>query len=101
MKSLAIGFVGAGFNTNFHIQSLVEVRNCHVAGVTSRTIDSAEKSAVYANELKLGPAVAFEDLEAMAADPSIEAIWINSPNDSRIAVMEAIAAGNAKRATPL
>jgi predicted dehydrogenase len=72
-----------------------------VAGVTSRTIDSAEKSAVYANELKLGPAVAFEDLEAMAADPSIEAIWINSPNDSRIAVMEAIAAGNAKRATPL
>ena len=101
MKSLAIGFVGAGFNTNFHIQSLVEVRNCHVAGVTSRTIDSAEKSAVYANELKLGPAVAFEDLETMAADPSIEAIWINSPNDSRIAVMEAIAAGNAKRDTPL
>lgn len=101
MKSLAIGFVGAGFNTNFHIQSLVEVRNCHVAGVTSRTIDSAEKSAVYANGLKLGPAVAFEDLEVMAADPSIEAIWINSPNDSRIAVMEAIAAGNAKRDTPL
>ncbi|MDP6963682.1 MAG: Gfo/Idh/MocA family oxidoreductase, partial [Planctomycetota bacterium] len=101
MKSLAIGFVGAGFNTNFHIQSLVEVRNCHVAGVTSRTLASAEKSAALANELDLGPAVAFEDLKTMAADPSVEAIWVNSPNDSRIEVMEAIAAGNAMRQTPL
>ena len=101
MKSLAIGFVGAGFNTNFHIQSLVEVRNCHVAGVTSRTLESAKKSAELANSLDLGPAQAFESLEDMAADPSIDAVWINSPNDSRIAVMEAIAAGNARRSTPL
>ena len=101
MKSLAIGFVGAGFNTNFHIQSLVEVRNCHVAGVTSRTLESAKKSAKLANSLDLGPAQAFESLEDMAADPSIDAVWINSPNDSRIAVMGAIAAGNARRSTPL
>ena len=36
-----------------------------------------------------------------AADPSIDAIWVNSPNDSRVVVFEAIARGNAKRKTKL
>lgn len=101
MRSLSIGFVGAGFNTNFHIQSLVEVRDCTVGGVASRTKASAENSAELARSLGLGETQAFDTIEQMAADPSVDAIWVNSPNDSRIAVMEAIAAGNAKRATPL
>lgn len=101
MRSLSIGFVGAGFNTNFHIQSLVEVRDCTVGGVASRTKASAENSAELARSLGLGETKAFDTIEEMAADPSIEAIWINSPNDSRTAVMEAIAAGNARRETPL
>ena len=29
-KSLGIGFVGGGFITKFHIQSLIGVRNCEV-----------------------------------------------------------------------
>ncbi|MDA0667960.1 MAG: Gfo/Idh/MocA family oxidoreductase [Planctomycetota bacterium] len=101
MKRLSIGFVGAGFITNFHIQSLVEVRDCVVGGVTSRTRESADKSAALARELGLGEARGFDTVEEMAADPGIDAIWINSPNDSRIAVMEAIAAGNARREVPL
>ncbi|MHC4823809.1 MAG: Gfo/Idh/MocA family protein [Planctomycetota bacterium] len=101
MKRLSIGFVGAGFNTNFHIQSLLEVRDCVVGGVVSRTRASAEKSAALARELGLGETRAFDTLEEMASDPEIDAIWINSPNDSRIAVMEAIAAGNARREVPL
>lgn len=101
MKRLSIGFVGAGFNTNFHIQSLLEVRDCVVGGVASRTRESADKSAALARELGLGEARGFDTIEEMAADPSIDAIWVNSPNDSRIAVMEAIAAGNARREVPL
>ena len=101
MKSLSIGFVGAGFNTNFHIQSLVEVRDCHVGGVASRTLASAEKSVELVQELGLGDARAFATIEDMAADASIDAIWINSPNDSRIAVMQAIVDGNARRESPL
>jgi hypothetical protein len=34
-RALYIGFVGGGFNTSFHIHSLLYVRNCYVAGVTS------------------------------------------------------------------
>ncbi|MFK5956990.1 MAG: Gfo/Idh/MocA family oxidoreductase [Planctomycetota bacterium] len=101
MKRLSIGFVGAGFNTNFHIQSLIEVRDCVVGGVASRTRASADKSAALARELGLGDARGFDTVEQMAADPGIDAIWVNSPNDSRISVMQAIAAGNAKRGVPL
>ena len=101
MTPLSIGFVGAGFNTNFHLQALTEVRDCVVGGVASRTLASAERSAALARDLGLGDARAFETVEAMAADPAITAIWVNSPNDSRVAVFEAIAAGNAKRAEPL
>lgn len=101
MDPLRIGFVGAGFNTNFHLQALTEVRDCVVTGVASRTLASAERSAALARELGLGEARAFETVEAMAADPSVDAIWINSPNDSRVAVMEAIAKGQAARSTPL
>ena len=35
-KSLGIGFVGGGFITKFHIQSMIGVRDCQVLGVTSR-----------------------------------------------------------------
>ena len=40
--SLGIGFVGAGFMNRFHVQSLVGVRDCHVAGVFSPTRANAE-----------------------------------------------------------
>ena len=61
MSSLRIGFVGAGFNTNFHLESLTEVRDCHVTGVASRTLASAERSAALARELDLGPAKGFRN----------------------------------------
>ena len=99
--SLRIGFIGAGFNTGFHIQSLVEVRDCEVAGVASRTLASAESAAALARELDLGEAKAFASVEELAANPGIDALWINAPNDSRVVVMEAIAEGNARRAKPL
>ncbi len=101
MEPLRIGFVGAGFNTNFHLQALTEVRDCLVTGVASRTLASAQASAALARELGLGEAKAYATIEEMAAAESVDAIWVNSPNDSRVAVMEAIAAGQAKRATSL
>ena len=43
-KNLGIGFVGGGFITRFHIQSLIGVRNCNVLGVMSKTRQSFNKS---------------------------------------------------------
>jgi len=53
-QPLRIGFVGGGFISRFHIQSLVEVRDCEVTGVSSRTMASAEETAALARELGVG-----------------------------------------------
>ena len=55
-RSLGIGFVGAGFMNRFHVQSLVGVRDCHVAGVFSPTRANAEALASQAKGLRLGEA---------------------------------------------
>ena len=53
-KHLGIGFVGGGFITRFHIQSLIGVRNVDVVGVMSRTKQSAEESASLARTIGVG-----------------------------------------------
>ena len=39
-KRLGIGFIGGGFITRFHIQSLLAVRDVDVIGVMSKTLKS-------------------------------------------------------------
>jgi len=91
-KRLGIGFVGGGFITRFHIQSLIGVRDCDVVGVMSRTKASAEESAALARAVHVGEAKAYETITDMVADPNINAIWICAPNFTRIEVMEEIVA---------
>ncbi len=96
-----IGMIGAGFNARFHIQSLIAVRDVELGGVMSRTQASAKELADYARELRVGDAAVYEDAESLAAAPEVDGIWINCPNHARIATMEALVRGNAKRKTPL
>lgn len=97
---LRIGFAGGGFITGFHIQSLVEVRDCVVGGVAS--LAGAEEAAAAARRLGVGPdARAFASVEDMAACSTIDAIWVCVRNDARLEVMRQIHAGNARRRTPL
>ena len=99
---LRIGFVGGGFITRFHIQSLVEVRDCVVGGVSSGTLASAEGAVEVAKEFRVGPnARAFESTEDLAACDDIDALWICARNDTRVSVMEEVLAGNKRRNTPL
>jgi len=102
MSVLRIGFIGGGFITRFHIQSLMQVRDCVVTGVTSATLPSAEGAAALARELGVGPdARAYASSEELAADPAVDALWICARNDTRVEVMKQVAAGNARRDTPL
>ncbi|MBA64709.1 MAG: dehydrogenase [Candidatus Marinimicrobia bacterium] len=89
-KSIGIGFVGGGFITRFHIQSLIGVRDCEVLGVMSRTKSSAEESASLARTIGVGEAKAFETVTDMVAHPDIDALWICAPNFTRIEIMEEI-----------
>ena len=89
---LGIGFIGGGFISRFHIQSLLSVRDCDVVGVMSRTREAAETSAALARLVGVGNnAKAYDSITDMIADPDIHALWICSPNFSRIEAMEEIA----------
>ena len=89
---LGIGFIGGGFITRFHIQSLISVRNVDVIGVMSKTKTSAEESASIARNIGVGDnARAEESITEMIADPNIHALWVCSPNFARIETFEEIA----------
>jgi predicted dehydrogenase len=89
-KRLGIGVVGAGFVGTFHIKSFISVRNADILGVTSRTMEKAEKAAKVARDLGVGEAKAYPSITEMVKAPGIDAVWVCSPNPSRIEVMEEI-----------
>jgi predicted dehydrogenase len=88
---LGIGFIGGGFISRFHIQSLLGVRDVDVVGVVSKTKQSAEDTAALANELGVGPAKAFDTITEMVEAPGVDALWVCSPNYTRIETFEEIA----------
>jgi len=91
-KRLGIGFIGGGFITRFHIQSLISVRNVDVIGVMSLTKASAVDSAALARSIGVGDnAKAYDTITDMIADSTIDALWVCSPNFARIETFEEIA----------
>ena len=90
IKRLGIGFIGGGFITRFHIQSLVGVRDCDVIGVMSKTRSSAEVSCALARKLRVGDAKVYNSVTDMISNPNIHALWICAPNFTRIEIMEEI-----------
>ena len=89
-ERLGLGFIGSGFVSQFHIRSLVSVRDADVAGVMSPTREHAEAAAALAKQLGVGSPKVFRSIAEMAADPAVDALWICSPNDTRVAVVEEI-----------
>jgi predicted dehydrogenase len=89
-QRLGIGFIGSGFVTRFHLRAMVGVRDADVHGIWSPNPANAGSAAALARELGVGPARAFDTIEAMVADPAIEAIWLCGPNHARVENVEAI-----------
>jgi predicted dehydrogenase len=89
-RPLGIGFVGAGFMNRFHVASLVGVRDCEVRGVFSPTTANAELLASSAHALGLGDVTVHRSIADLVADSAVDAIWIASTNDTRVAVIEEI-----------
>jgi predicted dehydrogenase len=87
---LGIGFIGGGFIARFHIKSLIGVRDTDVIGVVSKPRDTAEAAAIFAREIGVGDAKAYDSITDMVADKNIHALWICAPNFTRIEVMEEI-----------
>jgi predicted dehydrogenase len=89
-RSLGIGFVGAGFMNSFHARSLEGVRDCHVAGVFSPTRAHAEQLAGLCHDLRLGEPAVHATITDLVANPAVDALWIATTNDTRVAVVEEI-----------
>src|SRR5262249_23355064 len=90
-STLGVGFIGSGFNTQFHIRSWVGVRDADVRGVWSPNPKHSNDAAALARSLRVGEARPVQSIEEMAAAPEIDAIWICGPNHKRIENIEAIA----------
>ncbi|MDD8030550.1 MAG: Gfo/Idh/MocA family oxidoreductase [Acidobacteriota bacterium] len=87
---LGVGFIGAGFITRFHIRAWVGVRKADILGIYDPDIKRAEQTVALARKLKVGETRVFKSITDMVADPAIDAIWICSPNYTRVEVMEEI-----------
>lgn len=87
---LRIGFVGSGFIANFHLKSLVGVRNVDVTGVYSRNAVKRQRFCNAVAEHELGECHSHETLGSLLQAENVDAIWILSPNDTRLDVMRTI-----------
>ncbi len=90
-KTLGVAILGAGFIGHFHVQSWQGVRDADIVAVGSRTLDKAQELADVAEELGVGNAVAaYDDVAAMVRDPRVDAIWVLTPNFTRVEVVKTI-----------
>ena len=89
-ERLRVGFVGSGFIAHFHLKSMVGVRNVDVTGVYSRTAEKRQLFADAVATLGLGQCRTHETLKSLLMADDIDAIWILSPNDTRLDVMRAL-----------
>lgn len=90
-KTLGVGILGAGFIGHFHVKSWQSVRDGDIVAVCSRTLASAEALAAVANESGVGvETTAYDDVVEMVRDPRVDAIWVLTPNFTRLEVIKAI-----------
>ncbi len=89
-ERLGVGFIGSGFNAQFHMRAWTGVRDADVMGVFSPNTKHAEDAAALARQLNVGEAKAYGSITAMVADPNIHALWLCGPNHARIENVEEI-----------
>ena len=90
LPTLRIGFIGSGFIARFHLQALTGVRNVDVTGVYSPRADRRDAFAATARQLGLGNCAAYPSLEAMLASGEVDAVWVTTPNHTRLDTMRAV-----------
>lgn len=91
MKKYNVGIIGYGWAATAHIEAINKTKQAQVTAVySSRPLDEAELSAKHGGKIK-----AYQDIDAMLADPDIHVVDITSyPSQHR---NQAIAAANAKK----
>ncbi len=89
-EKLRVGLVGTGFIAEFHLRSMIAVRNVDVTGVYSRNPDNRARISRLVDTLGLGTCRSHDSLEALFQADDVDAIWILSPNYTRLDVMRVL-----------
>lgn len=89
-KTLRIGLIGTGFIAEFHLRSMIGVRNVEVTGVYSRNTENRHRISRLVSTLELGECREYESLAAMLQADDIDAVWLLSPNHTRLDTMRVI-----------
>ena len=89
-KRLCVGLICTGFIGRFHIRSWVSVRDGDINGIFDKNINSANEAASLVKQLNVGDPKVHKSIADLVADPNIDAIWILTPNFTRLEVMEEI-----------
>ncbi len=91
MKKYNVGIIGYGWAATAHIDAINASRQAQVTAIySSRPLDNAELSARHGSQI-----TAYQDLDAMLADPDLHVVDITSyPSQHRD---QAVAAANAKK----
>lgn len=89
-KKLGVGLIGAGFAARFHVRGWVGVREADIVAIFSRTEKRAKELASYAESLGVGKPKVYTDLHEMLRDPNVNAVWILTPNDTRVPIVRTI-----------
>jgi len=89
-ERLGVGFVGAGFMTNFHVKSWRGVRSADILGIADPDMTRANATADACRNLRVGDPKTYPDVSDLVQDPAIAAIWICAPNYTRLGIMEKI-----------
>lgn len=87
---LRVGFVGSGFIAHFHLKAMLNVRNVEVTGVYSRSAEKRQRFVEQVAELGLGECRSHDNLESLVRAKDVDAIWILSPNYTRLDTMRVI-----------
>jgi predicted dehydrogenase len=90
LEKLRLGFIGSGFIGHFHLQAMIGVRNVEISGVYSPQAAHREKLAQAVADAELGRCTAHDSLESLVRAPDVDALWILSPNFTRLEVMQTI-----------
>jgi predicted dehydrogenase len=77
MEPIGIGFVGAGWMGAAQLKLLSRRRDVQIRALVE---PNAERGAAMLNELQLKSVTLTADFDQLLADPSIQAIWLVSPN---------------------
>jgi predicted dehydrogenase len=87
---LGVGFIGSGFNAQFHLRAWQAVRDADVLGIWSPQRENAERAAAFARTLDVGAPRVHGSIRELVADPAIDAIWLTGPNHRRVENVEEI-----------